>query len=111
MRCSVVDSLSPSVDQTGPTPMSTDQHADRPVLDARDAFTQLGRLSFEHTSMDELLQRIAELSKQVIPGVAEGPQSPDSALSGHRLGVLPAYRTSSPSAGPAPDRFAPCSSV
>jgi GAF domain-containing protein len=51
--------------------MSTDQHADRPVLDARDAFTQLGRLSFDDTSMDALLQRIAELAKQVIPGVAE----------------------------------------
>jgi GAF domain-containing protein len=74
MRCSVVDSSSPSVDETGPT-MSTDQHPDRPVLDARDAFTQLGRLSFEDTSMDELLQRIAELSKQVIPGVAEASVS------------------------------------
>jgi GAF domain-containing protein len=30
---------------------------------------------FEHTSMDELLQRIAELSKQVIPGVAEASVS------------------------------------
>jgi GAF domain-containing protein len=50
-------------------------HADRPVLDARDAFTQLGRLSFEDTSMDALLQRIAELSKQVIPGVAEASVS------------------------------------
>lgn len=49
----------------------TDQHADRPRLDPRDAFAELGRLSFEHTSMDALLQRTAELSKQVIPGVAE----------------------------------------
>ena len=28
-------------------------------------------LSFEDTSMDELLQRVAELSKQVMPGGAE----------------------------------------
>jgi GAF domain-containing protein len=75
VRYSVVDSPSPSVDQTGPTPMSTDQHADRPVLDARDAFAQLGRLSFENTSLDALLQRVAELSKEVIPGVAEASVS------------------------------------
>jgi GAF domain-containing protein len=51
--------------------MATDQHADRPLLDPRDAFTELGRLSFENTSMEAMLRRIAELAKQVIPGVAE----------------------------------------
>jgi GAF domain-containing protein len=51
--------------------MTTEQHADPPVLDPRDAFTELGRLSFENTSMEAMLQRIAELAKQVIPGVAE----------------------------------------
>ena len=39
--------------------------------DPRDALAELGRLSFEDTSMHELLQRVADLSKQVIPGVAE----------------------------------------
>jgi GAF domain-containing protein len=51
--------------------MAKEQHADRPLLDPRDAFTELGRLSFDTTSMDVLLQRIAELAKQAIPGVAE----------------------------------------
>jgi GAF domain-containing protein len=50
--------------------MTKEQHADRPLLDPRDAFTELGRLSFDNTSMDVLLQRIAELAKQAIPGVA-----------------------------------------
>jgi GAF domain-containing protein len=40
-------------------------------VDPRDALAQLGRVSFEDTSMEELLQRVAELSKQVMPGVAE----------------------------------------
>jgi GAF domain-containing protein len=44
-------------------------------VEARDAFAQLGRLSFEDTSMDELLQRVAQLSKQVIPGVSEASVS------------------------------------
>lgn len=48
-----------------------DSSAQRPLADPRDAFAQLGRLSFDDTSMHELLQRVAELSKQVIPGVAE----------------------------------------
>jgi GAF domain-containing protein len=51
--------------------MTTEQHADRPLLDPRDAFTELGRLSFDNTSMEAMLQRVAELAKQVIPGVAE----------------------------------------
>ncbi|SFU08990.1 GAF domain-containing protein [Geodermatophilus amargosae] len=51
--------------------MTTDQHADRPLLDPRDAITELARLSFDNTSMEAMLQRIAELAKQIIPGVAE----------------------------------------
>jgi GAF domain-containing protein len=46
-----------------------------PSGDPRDAFAELGRLSFEDTSMNELLQRVAELSKDVIPGVAEASVS------------------------------------
>jgi hypothetical protein len=75
VRSSVVEASSPSADQTGPATMSTEEHADRPVLDARDAFTQLGTLSFENTSMEVMLQRIAELAKHVIPGVAEASVS------------------------------------
>src|SRR4051794_16308615 len=55
--------------------MTTDQHADRPILDPRDAFAELGRISFDNTSMEGMLQRIAELAKQVIPGVAEASVS------------------------------------
>jgi GAF domain-containing protein len=55
--------------------VSTDQHADRPLVGARDAFAQLGELSFADTSMNTMLQRIAELSKQVIPGVDEASVS------------------------------------
>ena len=44
-------------------------------LDARDAFAELGRLSLADTSMDDMLQRISELAKQVIPGVAEASVS------------------------------------
>jgi GAF domain-containing protein len=75
VRSSVVEASSPSADQTGPATMSTEEHADRPVLDARDSFTQLGTLSFENTSMEVMLQRIAELAKHVIPGVAEASVS------------------------------------
>ncbi len=56
--------------------MSTDgPSVPRPTVDPRDAFAQLGRLSFEDSSMHDLLQRVAELSKQVIPGVAEASVS------------------------------------
>jgi GAF domain-containing protein len=55
--------------------MATEQQADRPLPDPRDAFTELGRLSFENTTMEAMLQRIAELAKQVIPGVAEASVS------------------------------------
>ena len=55
--------------------MSTHQQADRHVLDPRDAFAELGRVSFENISMDAMLQRVAELAKQVIPGVAEASVS------------------------------------
>jgi GAF domain-containing protein len=52
-----------------------DPSPERPFVHPRDAFAQLGRLSFEDTSMGELLQRVAELSKQVIPGVTEASVS------------------------------------
>ena len=49
--------------------MSTDQPAvPSPSVDPRDAFAELRRISFEDTSMRELLQQVANLSKQVIPG-------------------------------------------
>ncbi len=51
--------------------MTTEQHADRPLPDPRDAFAELGRISFDNTSMEAMLQRVAELAKQVIVGVAE----------------------------------------
>ena len=56
--------------------MTTDDTpAPRASGDPRDAFAELGRLSFQDTSMHQLLQRVAELSKQVIPGVAEASVS------------------------------------
>jgi GAF domain-containing protein len=51
--------------------MTTEQHPERPLLDPRDAFAELGRFPFDSTSMEAMLQRIAELAKQVIPGVAD----------------------------------------
>jgi GAF domain-containing protein len=51
--------------------MTTEQHADRPLLDPGGAFAELGRISFDKTSMEAMLQRVAELAKHVIPGVAE----------------------------------------
>ncbi|MGY1802985.1 GAF and ANTAR domain-containing protein [Blastococcus sp. SYSU D00922] len=54
--------------------MSTDEKSTLP-LDARDAFEELGRLTFTDTSLDAMLQRIAELAKQVIPGVTEASVS------------------------------------
>jgi len=75
VRSSVVETPSPSADQMGPAAMSTDQHGGRPLLDARDALAQLGELSFDDTSMEAMLQRIAELAKQVIPGAAEASVS------------------------------------
>jgi GAF domain-containing protein len=51
--------------------MSLQQTSPGSPIDALDAFAELGRVSFENTSMDALLQRVAELAKEVIPGVAE----------------------------------------
>ena len=48
--------------------MTTEQQT--PPLDPREAFAELGRMSFADTSMDEMLQRIAELAQRAIPGVA-----------------------------------------
>ncbi|MBM7804898.1 GAF domain-containing protein [Geodermatophilus bullaregiensis] len=54
--------------------MSADQRPSG-LLDVNAALAELGRLSYTDTSMDAMLQRIAELSKQVIPGVAEASVS------------------------------------
>jgi len=51
--------------------MTTAQPADRPFSDPRDAVAELARLVFDTTTMDAMLQRIAELAKELIPGVAE----------------------------------------
>ena len=53
--------------------MTTEENP--PSVDVRDAFAELGRMPFAESSMDDMLQRIAELSKQVIPGVAEASVS------------------------------------
>jgi GAF domain-containing protein len=46
-----------------------------PATAVRDAFVQLGELSFDNTSMAAMLQRIAELAKKFIPGVAQASVS------------------------------------
>ncbi len=51
--------------------MTTDQDAQRPLLDPRDAFAELGRSLFDDTTLEAMPQRIAKLAKLVIPGVAE----------------------------------------
>ncbi|GAB3191833.1 hypothetical protein GCM10027261_02860 [Geodermatophilus arenarius] len=51
-----------------------DQRPSEP-LDVHDAFAELGQLSFSDTSLDAMLQTIADLAKQVIPGVAEASVS------------------------------------
>ena len=55
--------------------MSVNESTDRPLADPRDAVTELARLSFDDISMDAMLQRIAELAQQLIPGVAEASVS------------------------------------
>ncbi|MGY1636951.1 GAF domain-containing protein [Geodermatophilus sp. SYSU D00742] len=44
-------------------------------MDVHDAFAELGRLSFGDTSLDGMLQKVADLAKRVIPGVAEASVS------------------------------------
>ena len=51
--------------------MTLQQTSPESLIDARDAFAELGRVSFEDTSMDARLQRVAEFAKAAIPGVAE----------------------------------------
>ena len=53
--------------------MSTDQQPASSPLDA--AAAALGRLSFADTSMDAMLQCVADLAKRTIPGVAEASVS------------------------------------
>jgi len=47
--------------------MTTAQPADRPLPDSRDAVAELARLVFDTTTMDAMLQRIAELARELIP--------------------------------------------
>jgi GAF domain-containing protein len=51
--------------------MTTAPKADRPFADPREAVAELARLSFDAMTLDAMLQRIAELAKEFIPGVAE----------------------------------------
>jgi GAF domain-containing protein len=51
--------------------MTAAQPADRSFSDPRDAVAELARLVFDTTTMDAMLQRIAELARQLIPGVTE----------------------------------------
>ena len=46
-----------------------------PTIDARDAFAELARISLDTESMESVLQRIAELAKRTLPGVAEASVS------------------------------------
>jgi GAF domain-containing protein len=51
--------------------MTTAQSADRPISDPREAVAELARLPFDTTTMDAMLKRIAELAKELIPGVED----------------------------------------
>ena len=51
--------------------MTTAQPADRPLSDPRDAVAELARLVFDTMTMDAMLQRIADLAKELIPGVED----------------------------------------
>jgi GAF domain-containing protein len=48
---------------------STALSADRPFPDPRDAIAELARLPFDTTTLDTMLQRIAELAAELMPGV------------------------------------------
>ncbi|MFC4020821.1 GAF and ANTAR domain-containing protein [Micromonospora sp. GCM10011542] len=43
----------------------------QPPLDPADAFAELGRIRLGEVGLDEVLNRVAELAKSTIPGVAE----------------------------------------
>jgi GAF domain-containing protein len=47
----------------------------RTTVDARQAFEQLGRIVLSEQSMESVLQRVADLAKRVLPGVAEASVS------------------------------------
>jgi GAF domain-containing protein len=64
-----------AADPTGGQVMTQQQTTSGARIDARDAFAQLGRISLGEDSMESVLQRIAELAKQTIPGVAEASVS------------------------------------
>lgn len=53
---------------------STDRDA-AAALDARTAFEQLGTMVLRDHSMETVLQRVADLAKRVVPGVAEASVS------------------------------------
>jgi GAF domain-containing protein len=58
-----------------PGTMNAEQPTRHAPIDPRDAFAQLAALSFDDTSLEAMLDRIAHLAKQVIPGVAEASVS------------------------------------
>jgi GAF domain-containing protein len=51
---------------------TTGPPAPHSIPDPRDAVAELARLNFDATTMDAMLQRIADLAKELIPGVADG---------------------------------------
>ncbi|MGY1671431.1 ANTAR domain-containing protein [Geodermatophilus sp. SYSU D00710] len=52
--------------------MSTDHDQPPPGPgDVHDAFAELGRMSFDDSSLDGMLQKVADLAKRVTPGVEE----------------------------------------
>jgi GAF domain-containing protein len=48
-----------------------DRHSNEPPLDAQAAFAELAGISLGSESMSSVLERVAELAKKTIPGVAE----------------------------------------
>ena len=54
---------------------ATPANPDSTPIDARDAFAELARISLDTESMESVLQRIAELAKRTLPGVAEASVS------------------------------------
>lgn len=51
--------------------MNTAPSPDRPLPDPRDAIAELARLPFDTTTMDGMLRRIADLARELIPGVED----------------------------------------
>ena len=71
--------------------MSTTHEPLRPSVDARRAFDELARTSIAEASTDGLLQRVADLARGTIPGVAEASVtlvSDDRAITAAFTGTL-----------------------